>query len=288
LERLANEVQVDMASFFILTPLPGSRDHLEMHTSGAYMDSDFNKYDSVHATMDFPNFEDEESLLGQYWQAWEEFYSFENMVRVLKRVPHRNYWNLFRNFLWYKYAAVVERRHPMMTGFLRMKGRTTLRPGIEPLPRAEYYVKRFKELKNQLFATLHLLLEMQLLWLETRKLSHAEQRVLEELMQLRSNPSLRVRLDEIQMAYMRARQALPDLHVPSRFRLFVRKWSPFSSFSGFYSTQDILAFWKRSLEELQRGRVTKLSFPALFPRIWQDFWLSVHFAAAWMRKSGAT
>ncbi|HUV13167.1 MAG TPA: hypothetical protein VMY18_05960, partial [Acidobacteriota bacterium] len=146
--------------------------------------------------------------------------------------------------------------------------------------------KRFKELKNQTFATVHLFLEMQLLWLETRKKSEAEQRVLDELQQLRSSPSLRVRLDEIQAAYIRARQALPDLHVPSRFRLFLRKWSPFSSFSGFYSAEDILSFWNRSLQELQRGHIFRLSFPALFPRLWQDFWLSVHFAAAWMRKSG--
>lgn len=286
LDRLVNEVQVDMASFFILTPLPGSRDHLEMHNSGAYMDPDFNKYDSVHATMEFPNFPDEESLLRQYWKAWEDFYSFEHMSRVLSRAPHRTYWNLFRNFLWYKYAAVVERRHPMMTGFLRLKGRTALRPGIAPLPFLAYYSRRFRELKNQLFATVSLLLEMQLLWLETRKKSQAEQRVLEELHQLRSNPSLRVRLDEIQTAYIRARKALPDLHVPSRFRLFLRKWSPFSAFSGFYSTEATLAFWNRSLEELQRGRIFRLPFPSLFPRLWQDFWLSVHFAAAWMRKSG--
>ncbi len=287
LDRLANEVQVDMASFFVLMPLPGSRDHLEMHNSGAYMDPDYNRYDSQHVTMEVPNFSDEESLMNQYWEAWENFYSFENMSRILKRVSHRNYWNLFRNFLWYKYAAVIERRHPMMTGFLRLKGRLALRPGVAPLPRAQYYVKRFKELKNQLFATVHLLLEMQLLWLETRKKSQAEQRVLEELQQLRSNPSLRVRLDEIQTAYIRARRALPDLHVPSRFRLFLRKWSPFSSFSGFYSAEDILAFWNSSLQELQRGHIFRLPFPALFPRLWQDFWLSVHFAAAWMRKSGA-
>lgn len=288
LDRLANEVGVDMASFFVLTPLPGSRDHLEMHNSGAYMHPDYNKYDSQHVTMDFPNFPDEESLMNQYWEAWENFYSFESMRRILKRAPHRNYWNLFRNFLWYKYAAVIERRHPMMTGFLRLKGRTALRPGVAPLPRAQYFTKRFKELKIQMFATVHLLLEMQLLWLETRKKSQAEQRVLDELQQLRSNPSLRVRLDEIQTAYIRARQALPDLQVPSRFRLFLTKWSPFSSFSGFYSAEDILAFWNRSLQELQRGRIFKLSFLTLLQRMWQDFWLSVHFAAAWMRKSGAT
>jgi radical SAM superfamily enzyme YgiQ (UPF0313 family) len=288
LDRLANEVGVDMASFFVLTPLPGSRDHLEMNNSGAYMDSDYNRYDSQHVTMDFPNFPDDESFMNQYWQAWEDFYSFESMRRILRRAPHRNYWNLFRNFLWYKYAAVIERRHPMMTGLLRLKGRTALRPGIAPLPRKQYVVKRFRELKSQLFATISLLLEMQLLWLETRKKSQAEQHVLDELQQLRSNPSLRVRLDEIQTAYIRARKALPDLDVPSRFRLFVRKWSPFSSFSGFYSAEDILAFWNRSLQELQRGRIFKLSFPTLFPRIWHDFWLSVHFAAAWMRKSGAT
>src|SRR2546425_902831 len=56
LQRLMKEIQVQQASFFILTPLPGSRDHLEMARRGDYMDPDYNKYDSMHETMRYSNF----------------------------------------------------------------------------------------------------------------------------------------------------------------------------------------------------------------------------------------
>src|SRR4029079_7959410 len=51
LQKLMHEIQVEQASFFILTPLPGSRDHLQMSERGDYMDEDYNKYDSIHETM---------------------------------------------------------------------------------------------------------------------------------------------------------------------------------------------------------------------------------------------
>ncbi len=283
LDRLMNEVKVEMASFFIMTPLPGSRDHFELHQRGAYMDPDYNRYDSQHVTMEFPNFEDPQQLQESYQEAWETFYGFANMKRILKRAPKRSYWNLFRNFLWYKSAALIEKRHPMMTGLIRLKGRKSLRPGIEPLSRTSYFVKRFKEFKALTFATVQLLVEMQLLWLETREKSQTEQKVLEELRQLSDGTSLRVGLREIQAAYARACEHLPDLRVPSRFQLFLRKWNPFSLFEGFYSTHDVLDFWKRTLGELQRGRVTSVRMRTLIRRFLMDSRVSIHFAAAWMR-----
>ncbi len=283
LDRLMNEVQVEMASFFIMTPLPGSRDHYELFQQGAYMDPDYNRYDSQHVAMEFPNFETPQQLQDSYQEAWETFYGFTNMKRILKRAPKRSYWNLFRNFLWYKSAALIEKSHPMMTGLIRLKGRKSLRPGLQPLSRTAYFMKRFREFKALAFATAQLLLEMQLLWLETREKSQAEQRVLEELRQLSDGTSLRVGLREVQAAYSRACEHLPNLSVPSRFRLFLRKWSPFSVFEGFYSTRDVLEFWKRTLAELQRGRVGSVSFGKLAHRFLLDSRVSIHFAAAWMR-----
>ena len=90
------------------------------------------------------------------------------MSRILRRVPKRNYWNLFGNFFWYKSAAVIEKRHPMMAGLLRLKGRRAVRAGIEPLPRRTYYVSRAREVGRLISGSFQLLLEMQLLWLETR------------------------------------------------------------------------------------------------------------------------
>lgn len=283
LDRLMHEVKVDMASFFILTPLPGSQDHQEMVARQARMDSDYNRFDSQHETMDYPGFPEVGSLQDTYQGAWETFYGYENLARVLKRVPARNYWNLFQNFMWYRSAALIEKRHPMMTGFLRLKGRTELRPGIEPLSRPAYALKRVRELAALTVATLQLILEMQLLWLETRRISQAEERVLLELRNLRDGRRIRVKLAEVQAAYLRAREALPQLQVPSRFRLFVRKWNPFKAPGVFYLPDEVLGFWTASLDQIRRGKLWRVPVRAFCIRLLQDLRLSIHFAAAWMR-----
>jgi hypothetical protein len=127
---------------------------------------------------------------------------------------------------------------------------------------------------------------MQLLWLDTRKKPEFEERVLDELQQLRDGAStLKVRLADIQLAYIRAKDQLPHLHVPSRFRLFVKKWSPFTVSSGFYSSAEIIDFWRDTLTNLQKGRFFKVPVRVLAGRVWLDLCLSVHFATAWIRET---
>ena len=128
IERLKNEIQVDQASFFMLTPIPGSMDHLHAVQSGVPIDTDLNRYDSFHPTMDHPHMS-REQWFDAYKQAWQSFYNFENMRNILQRATPRMYWNVFKNLVWYKSAAILEGNHPMMTGFFRLKGRTARRPG---------------------------------------------------------------------------------------------------------------------------------------------------------------
>ena len=78
IERLKNEIQVDQASFFMLTPIPGSMDHLHAVQSGVPIDTDLNRYDSFHPTMDHPHMS-REQWFEAYKQAWQSFYNFENM-----------------------------------------------------------------------------------------------------------------------------------------------------------------------------------------------------------------
>ena len=54
-QRLQEEIQVDQASFFMLTPIPGSMDHFNAVKDGVPIDADLNLYDSFHPTMDHPN-----------------------------------------------------------------------------------------------------------------------------------------------------------------------------------------------------------------------------------------
>ena len=77
-ETLANDVKVDQASFFILTPLPGSRDHKDLVERGIDMDSDLNQFDSFHVVTDHPRMSREE-WIGSYNSAWHRFYNLENM-----------------------------------------------------------------------------------------------------------------------------------------------------------------------------------------------------------------
>ncbi len=51
---LRDELLVDQASFFMLTPLPGSEDHRRAVEAGVAMDPDYNNFDSFHPTVPHP------------------------------------------------------------------------------------------------------------------------------------------------------------------------------------------------------------------------------------------
>jgi radical SAM superfamily enzyme YgiQ (UPF0313 family) len=169
-DRLKNDIKVDVASFFMLTPIPGSADHQRMFMAGAEMDPDFNNYDSFHPTTKHPNMTADE-WFGVYLRAWREFYSFENMRAVLSRATRDTYWNIFKNFLWYKAASHVEEGHPMITGFVRLKDRTTRRPGFPVPSPLEFAAMRTRDLKRLAGGYWRLFLELEELWLQTREAS---------------------------------------------------------------------------------------------------------------------
>jgi len=125
---LMQDVKPDHASFFMLTPLPGSQDHLAAFRNQEWMDPDFNRYDSHHQVTRHPHLADGE-WKDIYLEAWRAFYSFDNMKAVLQGSQPESYWHNFMRFIWYKNSIVTEGRHPMMCGFLRLKGRKQRRPG---------------------------------------------------------------------------------------------------------------------------------------------------------------
>jgi len=65
-------MSVEQASFFMLMPLPGSRDYARMMESGEYMDPDLNRYDAFHETLEHPNFTPGQ-LLNSYREAWKNY-----------------------------------------------------------------------------------------------------------------------------------------------------------------------------------------------------------------------
>ena len=165
--RLRDEIMVDQASFFMLTPLPGSEDHSKMVDAGAWMDDDYNRFDSFHPTTNHPNMSADE-WFGVYREAWDDFYNIEAMKRILMRANSRTYWGMFKNFIWYKYAAQIEMEHPMICGFFRLKDRKQRRPGYAVESRWKHYRGRVPELWRTMRSVIHLYFEMQEVWLATR------------------------------------------------------------------------------------------------------------------------
>ena len=208
---LMDEVEPDQASFFMLTPLPGSHDHREMKKRGDWMDPDFNKRDSFHATIQHPLMSADE-WTAAYENAWRTFYSKENMIRSLSRWTNhpRNYWNLMSIFFWYKNAALIEKQHPMVAGFFRLKDRKARRAGyaIDSLP--VHFWKRTKEITALLITWAKFVKEMEEVWLQTRKKSETEERWLEQIQQLQTDVSQALRLAEIQRLYGNAKESLSE------------------------------------------------------------------------------
>lgn len=208
---LMDEVGPDQASFFMLTPLPGSHDHREMKRRGDWMDPDFNKRDSFHATIEHPRMSAEE-WTAAYENAWRAFYSKENMIRNLSRWTHhpRNYWNLMSIFFWYKNAALIEKQHPMVAGFFRLKDRKARRAGyaIDSVP--VHLWKRTKEVTALLITWAKFVKEMEEVWLQTRRKSETEERWLEQIQKLQTDVSQALRLAEIQQLCSNAKDSLSE------------------------------------------------------------------------------
>jgi radical SAM superfamily enzyme YgiQ (UPF0313 family) len=210
LRFLMEEIQPDQASFFMLTPLPGSHDHREMKNRGEWMDPDFNKRDSFHATIHHPRMSAEE-WTGAYADAWRTFYSKDNMIRVLSRWKHhpKNYWDLMSVFFWYKNASLIEKQHPMIAGFFRLKDRADRRPGyvVDPLP--VHLWRRGKEVARLFGAWARFLKEMEEVWLQSRKKTDNEERWLQEIQRIQGEIWQTLRIADWQKAYANAKVRLP-------------------------------------------------------------------------------
>lgn len=176
---LKDALKVDQTSFFMLTPLPGSRDHLQMVQEAVPLDADLNNYDSFHETFRHPNMGPGE-WHALYNEAWDTFYSKESIVNILLRNPANRYWQLFWLLLWNRYSTLL-RTHPMITGFVRLKDRKGRRPTFpqESLPR--YAWRRTKDLARFAMICGRLFFEFQEIWLLTRKREDARWAALADL-----------------------------------------------------------------------------------------------------------
>jgi len=143
---IQRELPVDLLEFFVLTPLPGSQDHKEMHLRGTWMDPDLNRYDLEHVTTDHPLMSRAE-WQAIYERAWGLYYSREHIVTLLKRaVASRISAARLANMIFYFYAShTYEKVHPLQSGLFRRKVRRHRRPGLPPESPLVFYPRRVKE-----------------------------------------------------------------------------------------------------------------------------------------------
>ena len=262
--RLRNELEAEQASFFMLTPLPGSVDYQKSLSEGVILDNDLNNFDSFHETFRHARLKPME-WTEIYDRAWRNFYRTKNMKNILKRVAPSKYWPVFLNFIWYKNSIQVEGGHPMINGFLRLKGRLSRRPTFPVEGRWSYFKRRARDLWGILTGWVKLALEMEEVWLATRRQSPLEERVLLEIshLQKRAEEWRSLRLTELQALYRRAawsleksqnRWAALGIQIPSQFQLWFKKWDFFSD--SLTRTRVAMShFWRDAARQLKRGRI---------------------------------
>lgn len=143
-ESIARDVETlkalgsDQASFFILTPIPGSEDHARMTAEGTPIDPDFGKQDSFHPVIDHPRMT-RAAWRAAYENAWRQFYCHAHMLTALRRCKTRSARiGLLCNYFWYRWSVLAEGTHPMIAGFYRLRPYGDRRPGAERLPYRQY------------------------------------------------------------------------------------------------------------------------------------------------------
>jgi radical SAM family protein len=221
IDKLMHEVKPSTASFFMLTPLPGSMDHVKLRQRGEWMAEDFNLYDSFHETTRHPHLTNG-LWTKAYQEAWNKFYGYENIKAILLRTKTElSYWNTLRNLIWYKSSVFVYREHPMISGFIRFKGRTLRRPGMPIEPLWVYWPKRLLELGHEYHRWWLLFKECKSLWLETRKESVLERYALEKLTRLREEVA-----DRLPQLSSSSGSAF-DPHLGARLAQTAQEWGQF-------------------------------------------------------------
>jgi radical SAM superfamily enzyme YgiQ (UPF0313 family) len=203
---LRDHIKVDEVSFFMLTPLPGSRDHLNMVRAGTPLDADLNNYDSFHETFRHRQLKPGE-WQAAYEEAWAAFYNKENIVNVLLRTPPSRYWPMLWFYVWQRYCT-LEHIHPMVTGLIRLKDRKGRRPSF-PLENVFRYAwRRTKDFAWMARTYLRIFLEFQEIWMLTRKLDDPRWATLADLRTKWADAQQRLRTSSLAG---RSDLAAPDL-----------------------------------------------------------------------------
>jgi hypothetical protein len=206
MEYLRTQVKVDLASLFMLTPLPGSRDHWQMIQDNVPVDADYNDYDGLHETFQhglMPN----GAWRAAYDEAMHILYSKENIIAALMRTKAQHYWKILGSSIWYRHGTLTG-LHPMATGIFRLKGRHSRRPIFPRESVLDYGWRRIKDSLHSMRVYLGLLFEFQEIWMLTRKPDDPRWATLAELREKWTEVRQRIEEYNLQGRYSDASQEL--------------------------------------------------------------------------------
>ena len=235
----------DAASFYILTPLPGSKDHQRWWKEHRWIDNDFNTYDSAHVAV-APDRMTREELADTYRKTWEQFYSTEHMANVLKVWKNnlKGYWDRMFFFAWYLYASRVERLHPMNCGFWTVRRRGDRRSGFEREGIFPFWWGRCRTAVSKLRQIVKLFFQLEEVWMRSRPKSKTEEALQDLLAKTKQGihdwRDLKVR--ELAVLYEKLHIEMPEIKVPSTLALWLKKRNPFA---GSYSRAYVQRVWRQ-------------------------------------------
>jgi hypothetical protein len=143
---IQRELPIDLLEFFMLTPLPGSKDHQVLYQQGVEMSSDLNNYDVEHAVTGHPRMTAAE-WQSIYDQAWHHYYSPEHIKTLLRRAKASGIRTTRLAFtIFYFYASYAfEHVHPLQSGVLRRKNRRQRRSTFPRENLARFFMRRVRD-----------------------------------------------------------------------------------------------------------------------------------------------
>ena len=161
-ERLKQELPIEFVVFFMMTPLPGSQDHLDNYLKGVPMAKEMNDYDTTRPCAEHPRMSRDE-LMRAYRDAWKSFYSREHVETILKRRKDRRQKNVARDMIWFRSAVFVEGLHPFLFGIFRIKGRKRRSPKFPTESIPVYYCHRTWDIASWTIRMLIIFIEVKYL-----------------------------------------------------------------------------------------------------------------------------
>ncbi|MGH7786005.1 MAG: hypothetical protein ACRERC_04010, partial [Candidatus Binatia bacterium] len=123
--RALADIGIDIASFFVHTPFPGTEDYDEIRAAGRITDHDFNAYDSTHVVHAHPRLSADE-LAREYRDAYRCFFTWRRLawsIATFHRMPGLSPLSRAGMLTQQFYFTYATRRgwHPMIGGIWRQR-----------------------------------------------------------------------------------------------------------------------------------------------------------------------